>query len=55
MATGARFAPSVAKIFMAHWEAEAVFNNRPSQLVCYKRYKDDLFVIWVMRSALTLS
>lgn len=43
---GARFAPSVANIFMALWEEDFVFGSRPVQLVCYQRYIDDLFMIW---------
>lgn len=43
---GARLAPSVANLFMAHWEEEAVFKNRPPELICYQRYIDDLVMIW---------
>lgn len=46
VAMGARFAPSVANLFMALWEEESIFQERPSQLKCYKRYIDDLIMIW---------
>ena len=46
VAMGARFAPSVANLFMAHWEEETVFGNRPPQLLCYKQYIDDLIMVW---------
>lgn len=43
---GARFAPSVANLFMARREEEAIFKNRPPELVCNQRYIDDLIMIW---------
>lgn len=43
---GARFAPSVANPFMACWEAGDVLWERPSELVVYKRYMDDLSIVW---------
>lgn len=43
---GARFAHSVANLFMAHWGEESVFKNRPPELVCYRRFIDDLIMIW---------
>lgn len=42
---GARFAPSVANLFMVFWEQEAIFNDRPTQLKCNFRYIEDL-IIW---------
>lgn len=44
--TGARFAPRVANLFMARWEEDVVFCDHPPQLSCYKRYIDDLVMIW---------
>lgn len=46
VAMGARFSPSVANLFMANWEEDIVFKDRPSHLVCYRRYIDDLIMIW---------
>lgn len=46
VAMGAKFAPSVANLFMAHWEEDAVFKDRPPQLICYRRYIDDLIIVW---------
>uniref|UniRef100_A0A8C5N067 Reverse transcriptase domain-containing protein n=1 Tax=Leptobrachium leishanense TaxID=445787 RepID=A0A8C5N067_9ANUR len=44
-AMGTRFAPSYANLFMAFWE-ESFLSNYRSNLVCYKRYIDDIFLIW---------
>ena len=46
VAMGARFAPSVANLFMAHWEEQAIYKHKPPQLICYQRYIDDLIMIW---------
>lgn len=46
VAMGAHLAPSVANLFLAHWESEVVFTNKPSELVCYRRFTEDLFMIW---------
>lgn len=43
---GARFAPSVANLFMAHWEEDIIFKDPPPQLSCYRRYIDDLIMVW---------
>lgn len=43
---GAKYAPSVANLFMAEWEEEAIYRDRPKELLLYKRYIDDLTVIW---------
>lgn len=43
---GAKFAPSVAGLFMAKWEEETVFLEHPENLVMYKRYIDNIFIIW---------
>lgn len=44
---GAKFAPSVAGLFMSQWEEEVVFTDPPEELRLYKRYIDDIFIIWV--------
>lgn len=46
VAMGAKFAPSVANAFMAQWEDSSVHTNTPPQLMLYKRYIDDLIIIW---------
>lgn len=46
IAMGVKFAPSMANLFMAKWEEELVFRDLPPELVLYKRYIDDLIVIW---------
>lgn len=43
---GAKYAPSVANLYMSEWEEEALYNNRPQQLLFYKRFIDDIFIIW---------
>lgn len=43
---GAKYAPSVANVFMAKWEDEAIFSNTPDNIVLYKRFIDDCIVIW---------
>uniref|UniRef100_A0A8C5MHD2 Reverse transcriptase domain-containing protein n=1 Tax=Leptobrachium leishanense TaxID=445787 RepID=A0A8C5MHD2_9ANUR len=44
-AMGSRFAPSYANLFMAFWE-ESFLSEHQNNLVCYKRYIDDIFLIW---------
>lgn len=46
VAMGAKFAPSIAKLFMAEWEDKSIFANRNEHLLFYRRYIDDLFFIW---------
>lgn len=46
VAMGAKFAPSVANLFMALWEESSIFHDRPGQLVCYKPYIDALIMVW---------
>lgn len=43
---GAKFAPSVANAFMAHWEEDAVYKDTPTELTLYKRYIDYLMIVW---------
>lgn len=45
-AMGKKFAPSYANIFMADWE-EAALKECPTKPLCYYRYLDDIFGIWV--------
>lgn len=46
IAMGAKFAPSVANLYMAEWEEEALYKQFPHQLILYKRYIDDIIIIW---------
>ena len=46
IAMGAKFAPSVANAFMAQWEESVIYSNTPTQLVFYKRYIDDVLMVW---------
>lgn len=43
---GAWFSPIATILFIAHWEEEFVFKNRPPELICYQSYIDDLIMIW---------
>ena len=46
IAMGAKFAPSVANAFMALWEESAIYENTPTELSLYKRYIDDIIILW---------
>lgn len=46
IAMGTKYAPSVANAFMAQWEEEVVHNNTPCQLELYKRFIDDILIVW---------
>lgn len=46
VAMGAKFAPSMANLFMAKWEEDIVFCDKPSQLVLWRRFIDDVLFIW---------
>ena len=46
VAMGAKYAPSLANLFMAEWEDKSVFRDQRSQLIFYRRYIDDIFLIW---------
>lgn len=43
---GANFALSVVCLFMSQWENETVYANMPIELVVFKRYIDDIFILW---------
>lgn len=43
---GAKFAPSLANLFMAEWEDKFVFSQGRDSLLFYKRFIDDLFFVW---------
>jgi hypothetical protein len=44
-AMGKRFSPGFANLYMAEWEKEAL-ENCPNQPLIYRRYLDDIFMIW---------
>lgn len=44
VAMRAKFAPTIANLFMAEWED--IFKDKRSKLIFYKRFIDDLFFIW---------
>lgn len=46
VAMGAKFAPSVTNIFMAKWEEESIYRKPPKELSLYKRYIDDIIILW---------
>lgn len=43
---GAKFAPSIASLFMGEWEDKTIFFVKREELLLYRRYIDDLFFIW---------
>lgn len=43
---GAKYAPSVANLFMSEWEEQAIYNNTPTQLIMYRRFIDDCIMLW---------
>ncbi|XP_040178228.1 uncharacterized protein LOC120910536 [Rana temporaria] len=45
-AMGAKFAPSVANAFMAQWEEGSIYADIPMELTLYKRYIDDILIVW---------
>lgn len=45
VAMGAKFAPSIANLFMGEWEDKTIFSIKRDQLLLYRRYIDDLFFI----------
>lgn len=46
VAMGAKFAPSVANLYMAKWKVEGVLCNRDPNIMLYRRFIDDLLIIW---------
>lgn len=41
---GAHFAPSVANLFLTHWESDVVFRDTLKELNSYYIFIDDLFM-----------
>lgn len=46
LAMGAKFALSMAYLFMAKWEENAVYARPRPELILWKRYIDDVLLIW---------
>lgn len=46
VAMGAKFAPSLANLFMARWEKEVIDTNPPKELRLWRRYIDDVLLVW---------
>lgn len=46
VAMGAKFAPSVANLYMAKWEEEGVLLCPDPRIILYKRFIDYLIIVW---------
>lgn len=46
VAMGARYAPSVANIVLNKWEQETIYHQPSKSLKYYKRYIDDVILLW---------
>lgn len=46
VAMGAKFAPSLANLFMAYWETETIDIDPRKELQLWKRYIDEVILIW---------
>ena len=46
VAMGAKFAPSLANIFMAKWEEDVVYALERPEIVLWARYIDDILLLW---------
>ena len=46
VAMGAKYAPSLANLFMAQWEEDVVDTPRRPELVLWARYIDDILLLW---------
>lgn len=42
----AKFVPSLAKLFMARWESEVIDINPPKELRLWRRYINDVLLLW---------
>lgn len=47
VAMDAKFAPSLANLFMSVWEDKFIYGQERKELLFHKRFIDDLFFIWV--------
>lgn len=46
VAMGAKYAPSVANLFLNRWEEEQIYSVRRDNLKLYQRYIDDIVIVW---------
>lgn len=46
IAMGAKYAPSIANLFLNHWEEEQIYGVQRQNLKMYRRYIDDIMIIW---------
>ena len=46
VAMGAKYAPSLANLFMAQWEEDVVYALRRPELLLWARYIDDVLFLW---------
>lgn len=46
VALGAKFALSLANLFMTEWEDKCIFGKKRRELLFFKHFIDDLFFIW---------
>lgn len=43
---GAKYAPSVANLFLNRWEEEQIYSVQRENLKMYRRYIEDIVIIW---------
>lgn len=46
VAMGAKFAPGFANLFMGLWEEHFIYSDRPKELLVWRRYIDDIIIVW---------
>lgn len=46
VAMGAKYAPSLANLFMAKWEEDVIYKDRSPHLSFWARYIDDILLLW---------
>ncbi|XP_077341766.1 suppressor of cytokine signaling 5 isoform X1 [Lithobates pipiens] len=46
VAMGAKYAPSLANLFMAKWEEDVIDSPRRPEIVLWARYIDDVLLLW---------
>lgn len=42
----AKFAPSIVHLFMSKWKGDVIYANRRPELVVWRRYIDDVLLLW---------
>ena len=46
VAMGAKYAPSLANLFMAKWEEDVIYGVNVPELMLWARYIDDILLLW---------